>query len=321
MTEYKFNCDFYYLHYDKNDKKHGTIYRNVNDNVNDDNNKIEYIYGCNENTKKILTENNTKKITDFFDNFKKEIFDETDTILKENNEYLDKYDFNTLDDEYFKKLSLAYLCEEENYLNLIQIDMEVDIIDIGIVFGFIKTTKFNINNMIIKYKEKDDFILTKINFSTYNEFIKECNENKNNNKLYNNCIKDRLNPRIITSKKKSSKKKSSKKKGGSIEIIKTEQKNLNHETIMHYFKSMPSNMPPVIIEYEDEQYFIVDGNHRVAFHIINNFEYIPVMIIFKNFNNIKKELEEDEELDEEEDKKCIKNQKPIIKCSKRRKLH
>lgn len=296
MTEYKFDGDYYYLHYDKNDNKHGTIYRHYN-------NDIQYIYGRDEQNKKILSEDNTKIISDFFDDFKNDSLGSnySQTVIKSDNQYLDKYDYNTLTDEYFKNLSLAYLCDDDNVLSLISIDMDQAIIDIGIVFGFIKTSVFNINDMKIKYKNKDIENKTDINFSTYNNYFKICNNEEE-------CINIKLKGINISSTKRSSSKKSSKRRGGSIEIIKTEQEYITHDTIMHYFKSNPYNMKPVIIEYDYKQqnYFIVDGNHRVAFHIINNFEYIPVMIIFSKFSNL-----EIKEKEEEEQEKSIKHKKEM----------
>jgi hypothetical protein len=56
---------------------------------------------------------------------------------------------------------------------------------------------------------------------------------------------------------------------------------------MHYFKGHINNIKPVIIEYVRDRpfnYFIADGNHRLAYHILNNFNYVPVIIIFKDLD-------------------------------------
>jgi hypothetical protein len=54
------------------------------------------------------------------------------------------YDFNTSDFEnYYKKLSLS------NLTNLIDIEIDADIINIGILFTFMKTDNFNIDNIIL----------------------------------------------------------------------------------------------------------------------------------------------------------------------------
>ena len=81
----------------------------------------------------------------------------------------------------------------------------------------------------------------------------------------------------------------SKRKGGMVSYpcitkIKTEQDFIYYETINHYTTNTLTDLMPVIIEYDIDksQFFIVDGNHRVAYHIIKKFKYIPVLIIFKN---------------------------------------
>ena len=61
---------------------------------------------------------------------------------------------------------------------------------------------------------------------------------------------------------------------------------------MYYYKSSKKYQKPVTVEYdyEENKYFIVDGNHRVAYHILKNYEYIPVIIIFKKLQNKRKAI-------------------------------
>jgi hypothetical protein len=147
------------------------------------------------------------------------------------------------------------------------------VINICMLFTFIETNKFNIDNVKIRYKLNDDdeqYTETNITFETYKTFFTdECyNVNKT---IKSDCIKRKINGGTYTR----------------INMITSEQKNINHDTIMYYFTHSHTinNIIPVIIEYDEEKknYFIVDGNHRVAYHIINNHQYIPVIIIIKDY--------------------------------------
>ena len=55
---------------------------------------------------------------------------------------------------------------------------------------------------------------------------------------------------------------------------------------MFYFHNSMTKIKPITIEYNynDRNYYIIDGNHRVAYHIINNYEYIPAIIIYKRLD-------------------------------------
>jgi hypothetical protein len=269
-NNYKFKCDFYYLHYDIADHKHGTIYRHYyNDNGNG-NDKIEYINGCNENN--IKTFNDDGKFRSEIDKLKGilEHSNTIDKISKINNDYLQKYHLNTDINEYFKYTSLGHLCDENNILKLIDIEMSEPIIDIGLLFTFIKTDKFNIDNTLIEYYENDpkEKINTHIQFQTYKNHIQYC---INTPIDLESCVKT-----II-------------KTGGTLQI-ETEQKYITHNNIMFYYKNQSHSMMPIVIEYDNDKnkFYIVDGNHRVAYHIINQHEYIPAIIIFQNsiINNI-----------------------------------
>jgi len=262
MNDYKFRCDFYYLHYNIDDKLNGTIYRHYNN----DNDTIEYIHGCNElTTIELVNENKNKDkfLTDL--NSLKESLKCIDKIDKnDENSYLDMYDLNTAHyDNYYKKLSLCHLCNDDNICSLVDINIYDTIINIGILFTFIETDKFNINDIIIKSKlNKDD-----IGQSFYNY----------------------INPKSKSKSKSKSKAKSkSKIKGGYHNIIKitTEQRFIYYEKINYYMNNILNNLLPVVIEYDYEksEFIIVDGNHRVAYHIIKKFKYIPVLIIFKNLS-------------------------------------
>ena len=260
---YKFECDFYYLHYNISDKLNGTIYRHYNN----DNNTIEYIHGCNElTTIELINENENKhKIISDLNSLKKSL-NCIDIIQKdEDNNYLNMYDFNTASYEnYYKKLSLCHLCNDDNICVLVDINMEEPIINIGILFTFIETDKFDINNINVKHKHPNGGL--SISFTDY---LKSKSKSK--------------------SQSKSKSKSKTKTKGGVLSypnIIKitTEQNFIYHETLNYYMDNELINLSPVIIEYDIDksQFFIVDGNHRVAYHIINKFKYIPVLIIFKN---------------------------------------
>jgi len=251
---YKFECDFYYLYYNIEDKLNGTIYRHYNN----DNNTIEYIHGCNElTTIELINENENKhKFINDLNSLKKSL-NSIDIIQKdEDNNYLNMYDFNTANyKNYYKKLSLCYLCNDDNVCALIDINMDEPIINIGMLFTFIETDKFDINNINIKHKNGRGKI---INFDDY-----------------------------LKSKYKSK----SKTKGGvlsypNITNITTEQSFIYYETLNYYMDNELNNLSPVILEYDinKSEFFIVDGNHRVAYHIIKKFKYIPVLIIFKNLS-------------------------------------
>ena len=274
---YKFKCDFYYLHYDISDNKHGTIYRHYyNDNDNDnDNDKIDYINGCNENY--IQTFNDDGKFRTEITRLKGILEDSNtiDKISKINNHYLQKYHLNTDINEYFKYTSLGHLCEENNILKLIDIEMSKPIIDIGLLFTFIKTDKFNIDNTLIEYYENgsQEKIKTHIQFQTYKNYIQSCISNSQID--LETCVKTNIT-------------------GGALQI-ETEQKYITHDNIMFYYKKQEHKMTPIVIEYDEDKkkFYIVDGNHRVAYHIINNYEYIPVIIIFQNskINDIRESTE------------------------------
>lgn len=265
-----FECDFYYLYYNCTDQNHGTTYRHY---TND--NKIDYIYGNNDTTPIILTDKSKSKI------IKRNITKLTKKLgcrhiieKTEKYDYLQKYDYNTSHYEnYYKNISLAYISRSNNFCSLIDIEMSEPIINIGMLFTFIEINKFNIDNIKIRYKLNDDdeqYTKTDITFETYKTFFTDdCyNEDKT---IKTHCIKRKIN-------------------GGGyprINMITSEQKNINHDTIMYYFTHSHTinNMKPIIIEYDEEKnnYFIVDGNHRIAYHIINNHQYIPVLIIIKDY--------------------------------------
>lgn len=268
---YKFECDFYYLHYNIEDKLNGTIYRHYN---NDDD-TIEYIHGCNElTTIELINENENKhKFLNDLNSLKKSL-NCIDIIQKdEENNYLNMYDFNTASYEnYYKKLSLCHLCNDDNICSLVDINIYETIINIGILFTFIETEKFDINNINVKHKHPNGGLSI-----SFTDFLKSISKSKTKSKT--------------KSKSKSKTKTKSRTKGGvlsypNIAKITTEQDFIYHETLNYYMIEEKINLSPVILEYDIDksQFFIVDGNHRVAYHIINKFKYIPVLIIFKNLS-------------------------------------
>ena len=251
---YKFGCDFYYLHYDITDGLHGTIYRHYSDTHN-----IEYIYGSDD--KQIITLDNAARKKIFLDDLTKlkTCLNSIDKIEKSTNNYLNMYDYNSCDYErYYKKLSLAYACNDDNICSLVDIDMTEQIINIGAFFTFIETIKFKMN---------DTYVINK-------------NRNKDDKKKETKLFSEYLTDEQVSATK-------SKFTGGMIsypgitEVI-TEQEFIYYETLDYYQEKSQNNLMPVIIEYDNGQFIIVDGNHRVAYHIKNKFEYIPVIIIFKN---------------------------------------
>lgn len=136
--------------------------------------------------------------------------------------------------------------------------MKEQIINIGAFFTFIETIKFKMN---------DTYVINK-------------NRNKDAKKKEPKLFSEYLIKEQVSATK-------SKFTGGMIsypgitEVI-TEQEFIYYETLDYYQKTPQNNLMPVIIEYDNGQFIIVDGNHRVAYHIKNSFEYIPVIIIFKN---------------------------------------
>ena len=267
---YKFECDFYYLHYDMDDKLNGTIYRHYDN----DNNTIEYIYGCNELTTIELVNKDEKKNKDKFINdlnSLKKSLNCIDKIQKDENNYLNMYDLNTSSYEnYYKKLSLCHLCNDDNICGLVDINMHETIINIGMLFTFIETDKFDINEINVKYKRPNGGLSI-----YFNEYLISYYKSKTDSK----------------SKSKTDSKSKTKTRGGvlsypNIAKITTEQNFIYYETLNYYMDNELINLSPVIIEYDinKSQFFIVDGNHRVAYHIIKKFKYIPVLIIFKNLS-------------------------------------
>jgi len=287
MTNYNFECDFYYLDYNLNTErdKQGTIYRHYLDDG-----KIDYIYGCNDRTINELNDDDSEiktKLNNKIKQLKQELGClDSDRIPKDSNEYMEMYDFKNTDyEKYYKNLSLCYLCNDDSICNLVDINIYNPEIKIGILFTFIETNKFNIDSIKLKYKpknedeDKDDdedddednlcdhegFQNTNITFNEY----KSCFHG--NGIINTECIRNKFS-------------------GGTYNIkgkIKTEQPYIKHDTIMHYFIGPINNIKPVIIEYvrdETNNYFIADGNHRLAYHILNNFKYVPVIIIFKNLD-------------------------------------
>ena len=253
---YKFGCDFYYLHYDMHDGLHGTIYRHYSDTHN-----IEYIHGSND--KQIITLDDAARKKIFLDDLTKlkTCLKSIDKIPINGHNYLNMYDYNSCDyEKYYKKLSLAYLCNDDNICSLVDIDMTEQIINIGAFFTFIETIKFKMN---------DTYVINK-----------KC-RNKTNQKeakLFFDYLTDEP---VSATKSKFTGGMSS--YPGITEVI-TEQKFIYYETLDYYQENPQNNLMPVIIEYDIDkgQFIIVDGNHRVAYHIKNKFEYIPVIIIFKN---------------------------------------
>jgi hypothetical protein len=275
IDNYNFESDFYYLEYPlPRTSTLGTIYRHYL------NNYIEFIHGCTEQQPERLEDEKKRyEIITALEYLKKLMPNSDDMVLKSGNEYLNVYDFsNNSYNNYYKKISIAHLGDPDNICNTFDIDYTTDI-KIGMVFRFIKTSMFDIDDIKIKYREEirddicdkkyddDGFIDTDIDFKTYRQYFNDCGRKHNDNNELNKCIRGQMiqggNPDKI------------------IEKIKTEQKFIKHDTIMYYYKCMHKDNKPITIEYESGNYYIIDGNHRVAYHILNDFEYIPVIIIFK----------------------------------------
>jgi hypothetical protein len=242
---YKFECDFYYLNYNIEDGLYGTIYRHYYYN-----NYIEYIHGCNELTTIELLNENKYIIINELKKLKKTL-NCTDIIKKDDeNSYLNMYDLNNASYENYKKISLCHLSNDYNIGNLIDIDI-ANINNMGIIFTFVKTDLFDFTNIQIKHKKEDDGQI-----KSFNNYFREY---KYKQPLYDS-------------------------KYIGIDKIITEQKYIYYETINYYLQNYPKNLTPVIIEYDysKKQFYLVDGNNRVAYHIIKKHEFIPVFIIFQN---------------------------------------
>lgn len=244
-------CDFYYLYYNIDDGLKGTIYRHY---TTDD--KIDFIYGTTPDTINELTDIDKKNI--FIFNIKRFFKDLnfTTNILKEHKySYLNKYDYNTADIEnYYKKLKLGG--QMHGIYNIDDDIASVDdggkkIITIGIFFTFMETSYFDNDNILLNTGRE------KVKFKDYIKNLSRTSRTSRTSKTY----------KVIT-----------------------EQKQIELDTIK-YYESESADEPlrkPVIIEYEREyeddnpsKLVIVDGNHRVAYHIKNNHKYIPVIIFVK----------------------------------------
>jgi hypothetical protein len=286
-NNYKFDCDFYYLNFSKSVcNEHGIIYRHYL------NGNIEAIKGISELEPRILKEDDTNKIeviNDKIRELKPLLTSNLDSLPKSIHQYMSIYNFNNTNYEnYYKKISICHLREQDNICSTFDIDFSSPHIHIGMFFSFIKTSLFDIDNIKIKYKKPDTdiscddneeecenncdlqgFTETDITFSDY----KNCFQSGS---YIDNCFQEKI------------------RTGGanSITKIETEQKFIKHDTIMYYYTNTINDRMPVTIEYdyESNKYYIIDGNHRVAYHILKQFEYIPVIIIFKNLN-IKEDTE------------------------------
>jgi len=279
-NNYNFDCDFYYLNFSKNVcNEHGIIYRHYL------NGNIEAIKGISELNPRILNEDDQTKIdviNDKIRELKPLLTSNQDYLPKSNHQYMSIYDFNNTNyEKYYKKISICHLQEDDNICSTFDIEFSSPNIHIGMFFSFIKTSLFDIDNIKIKYKKPatdvscDDeeecdkncdlqgFTETNITFSDY----KHCFQSGS---YIDNCFQEKI------------------KTGGANSIIKieTEQKFIKHDTIMYYYTNIINERMPVTIEYdyESNKYYIIDGNHRVAYHILKQFEYVPVIIIFKNLN-------------------------------------
>jgi len=278
-NRYKFDCDFYYLNFSKSVcNEHGIIYRHYL------NGNIEAIKGIAELNPRILNEDDTNKINfinEKIGELKPLLTSNLDYLHKSTNQYMSIYNFNNTDYEnYYKKISICHLREQDNICSTFDIDFSSPHIHIGMVFSFIKTSLFDIDNIKIKYKKPDThvlcddddedcecdlqgFIETNIKFNDY----KDCFQSGS---YVDACFQEKI------------------RTGGANSIIKieTEQKFIKHDTIMYYYTNTINDRMPVTIEYDydNNKYYIIDGNHRVAYHILRQYEYVPVIIIFKKLN-------------------------------------
>lgn len=266
-SAYIYDCDYYYLEYNQENRdKNGIIYRHLSNN-----NKIQYIEGKND-TEIIILDNLSKKkeIKTKLKKLKYLLHPNKITfrIPKLGNDYMDVYDFNNSDYEnYYKKISLCHLIEDDNICNTIDINYDETTINIGMLFCFIKTSIFDINDIKIEYKAHGSKIFTKTTTS-FREY-KDCFRDDIN---FYDCLREKLIGGTNAYK--------------DIDCIKTEQQYIKHDTIMFYFHNSMTKIKPITIEYNynDRNYYIIDGNHRVAYHIINNYEYIPAIIIYKRLD-------------------------------------
>ncbi len=172
-----------------------------------------------------------------------EILDITEEPLYNYNYHI----YNYLTDIY-DKISLANLQNTRNYHYLINID---DIYincpkTLAIIYTYVRISDIYIDNMNIINRST-----SQQKFGDYkHEFMEKGYENM--------C------------------------KGGSLKII-SYQKNIKHNNICYYHNN-PDKVffEPVLLEYDNNFLCVVDGNHRVAYSILNNIEVIPAIIIIQN---------------------------------------
>ena len=81
--------------------------------------------------------------------------------------------------------------------------------------------------------------------------------------------------------------------------IRTEQACVSNSTIQYYFEiALTQQIPAPILEYEDGELIVVDGNNRLAYYLIKNqIPIIPAIIVIQNPEtvvNLKHKCEPDE---------------------------
>jgi hypothetical protein len=79
------------------------------------------------------------------------------------------------------------------------------------------------------------------------------------------------------------------RQGGGLPI-KTEQGFVSENTISYYFtKASSINLPAIILEYENDELIVADGNNRIAYYLLSqNIQLIPAIIIIQNPKDILK---------------------------------
>jgi hypothetical protein len=77
------------------------------------------------------------------------------------------------------------------------------------------------------------------------------------------------------------------RQGGGLPI-KTEQGFVSDNTISYYFREALSiNLPAIILEYENDELIVADGNNRIAYYLLSRkIQLIPAIIIIQNPEDI-----------------------------------
>jgi|LakMenEpi03Aug12_release.lakeMendotaPanAssembly.Ray.scaffolds.fasta_scaffold691373_1 hypothetical protein len=154
----------------------------------------------------------------------------------------------------YSKLSLKKINNSENYYNLMNADLTNIPNTLAIIYTNINISDINFDNVKIKNHYNGEDTITSTTFKDYKQHYAA------NKEIW--CT------------------------GGGLPI-KTEQTFITHQNICYYLNNEDKNeYPPVLLEYEKNELYIVDGNNRIGYYILKGLATIPAIIIIQNPENV-----------------------------------